>query len=218
MKCLLCGSEKLSSMTHPQFHTLFHQCEECHVIFKDVSHFPSPEQEKKRYDEHHNDIAQEGYVSFLTNFIESAVTPFLSKGKMLDFGSGPAPVLAVLLQRLGFEVHTYDPFYQPNAIEEDSYDMITSTEVVEHLHAPMRVFEWMDLHTKAKGYIAIMTHFYPKEQHRYFGWFYQRDVSHVIFYAKETWLWLAKHMGWDIVMCDDRRIVVFQKKSFESRD
>ena len=212
MKCLLCGNKHTKEITHQKSQIRYHQCDRCHVMFKDPIHFPTPEEEKSRYEEHHNDISQEGYVKFLSDFIDQGVLPFLKEGIILDFGSGPQAVLQILLKRLGYEVHTYDPFYQPNLIDDQHYDMMTSTEVVEHLHNPLSVFKWIDQHVKPQGFISIMTLFYPRDLETFFSWYYQRDISHVIFYQSKTWEWLALKMDWNLIMCDERRIVVFQKK------
>ena len=211
MKCILCESHIKHTFEHPTLKTIFHQCETCGVIFKDASYFPSLDMEKARYEEHNNDINQEGYVQFLTRFIDEGIKPFLKEGTLLDFGSGPNPVLAVLLRRLGYKISCYDPFYHQKLNEDTSYDMITATEVVEHFHDPMKEFKWIDEHVKQKGYISLMTLFYPKENAKFLNWYYQRDLSHVVFYSPETWMWLVHTLGWEIIYSDDYRIVVFKK-------
>lgn len=103
-----------------------------------------------------NCIEQEGYVRFLTRFLD-AVQPYLpppdasgtdsagtagfaaGTGKAisvqgLDFGCGPGDqVLATLLRRRGYrDVVTYDPMFAPDesAVQgEEVYDFITTTEV-----------------------------------------------------------------------------------------
>ena len=69
---------------------------------------------KEKYDEHQNDEENIGYVNYLFNFFEAAIRPYLLKGAILDFGSGPNPVFQVLLQKEGYKVTIYDYFYAPN--------------------------------------------------------------------------------------------------------
>lgn len=212
MNCILCKANIKHTFEHPTLKTIFHQCETCGIIFKDSSYFPSFDIEKARYEEHNNDINQEGYVQFLTRFIDEGITPFQKKGTILDFGSGPNPVLAILLKRYGYDVSCYDPFFHENLDLNETYDMMTATEVVEHFHDPIKEFTWIDKHVKHKGYLSFMTLFYPEDRLKFLNWYYQRDVSHVVFYSPLTWRWLAKRFSWEIMYTDDYRIIVYQKK------
>jgi hypothetical protein len=149
----------------------------------------------------------------LTHFIDEAVTPFLSSGHILDFGSGPTPVLQSLLNNLGYDVDTYDPFFSPDKPDQEKrYDMITSTEVMEHIHQPKDALTWMDKHVEKDGFIALMTLFYPQEIQSFFQWFYIRDLSHVVFFQEKTFQVIGDMMGWNIVFNDHKRIIVFQKR------
>jgi len=211
-KCLICGSDT-HNFTHPKTGVRFHQCQKCEVIFKDNTHYPSRIDEENRYLEHNNDPSQEGYVNFLTHFIDEAVTPFISSGHILDFGSGPTPVLQLLLTNLGYDVDTYDPFFSPDKPDQEKrYDMITSTEVMEHIHQPKDALIWMDKHVEKDGFIALMTLFYPQEIQSFFQWFYIRDLSHVVFFQEKTFKVIGDMMGWNIVFNDHKRIIVFQKR------
>ncbi len=50
----------------------------------------------------------------LRGFIDKTVIPFVSSGKLLDFESGPEPVLVQLLNRdYNFEIDHYDLHYSP---------------------------------------------------------------------------------------------------------
>lgn len=212
-KCLICG-RKTQSFTHPKTHMVFHKCSFCEAIFKDSGTHPNKEDEEKRYLEHNNELTNQGYVNFLQKFIDLAIKPYLSQGHLLDFGSGPKPVLKWLLEKQGYHVDCYDPFFSKDMpLDDDLYDMITATEVMEHVHYPKEVLTWIDQHTKPGGFISFMTLFYPKDQETFFKWFYIRDYTHVVFYTTKTFEVIAEMMQWHLLKHDDYRVVVFQKRS-----
>jgi 2-polyprenyl-3-methyl-5-hydroxy-6-metoxy-1,4-benzoquinol methylase len=117
------------------------------------------------------------------DFIEVAIVPYLKKIQtVLDFGSGPTPVFAELLKRRGLEVDIYDLYYAPKKVYEGkSYDLITSTEVFEHLSQPLEILQLLTEHLKERGYIALMTKFPPKEDEAFLNWWYRRDPTHISF-------------------------------------
>lgn len=210
MKCIICNHEA-TSFSHPKTNVLFHECHHCKAIFKDPKHFPNSDEEIKRYLEHHNSIDNEGYVKFLTSFIDKSVEPYLQSGYILDFGSGPNAVLALLLQGLGFNVRTYDPFFDSEIDINLRYDMITSTEVFEHVQDPVKEFKFIDQYLKSGGYFSMMTLLYPEDRESFFNWFYIRDITHIIFYHSETYRYLCQTMKWKLVLDDHKRMVIFQK-------
>ncbi len=148
--------------------------------------------EKARYDTHQNSADDEGYRQFLSKIIP----PLLSKIKIsdhgLDYGCGPAPVLAQMLYEQGIKTDYHDPFYHPNsALLTKQYDFVTCTEVVEHFRDPLT--EWQKLINLVKkgGWLAVMT------QLTYSGmdfgsWYYKNDETHVSFYSSETFNWLSQ--------------------------
>ena len=212
MKCLICGHETFS-YPHPKFNMIFHECEQCQFIFKDEKNYPSLELEFQKYEEHQNDDDNQGYINFLTNFIDSAVIPFVEKGKALDFGSGPNPVLAkILANEYLFDVDIYDYFYAPTKIyESKTYDLITSTEVVEHLRDPLSIFELFHHHLNANGILSILTLFHPNQREEFFKWHYIRDVTHLCFFTPVTMKKIAELCGFEFLSTNHYRYTVFKK-------
>lgn len=97
MTCPVCGAIT-SPHQHPRFDWLFHVCPWCELIFKDPKHLPSESESLKQYGFHQNDCSNQGYVDYLLDFIHQSVMPFIQSGFVLDYGSGPNPVLATLLK------------------------------------------------------------------------------------------------------------------------
>jgi SAM-dependent methyltransferase len=213
MKCLICN-ENVTSFKHHKFDMLFHECKHCELIFKDVSNYPSKEIELKQYNFHQNDFQNKGYINFLTNFVDSAVTPFIKQGDVLDFGSGPNPVLSkILTDDYHFNCDIYDKLYHDDqSYLKKKYDLITMTEVIEHLNDPKEVFEMFNKILKPNGILAIMTLFHENNKEKFMDWFYIRDLTHISFYTPKTIEYLAKISGFELIYTNDYRVIVLKKR------
>jgi len=132
MKCKIC-STNTEQFTDNQLQKTFYHCPYCELIFLGKKFFVTEQNEKNQYDHHNNSLENEGYVKMFNDFLDYTLEGLHVK-TALDFGSGPTPVLAELLKRRDFFVEHFDKFYQPKKVYENKlYDLITSTEVFEHL-------------------------------------------------------------------------------------
>jgi SAM-dependent methyltransferase len=212
MKCIICEHET-NTFKHHKFDMTFHECTFCEVIFKDPLNHLSETEELKIYEYHQNDLQNEGYVNFLTNFVDAAVFPFVkhSKIKALDFGSGPNPVLShILKSKYGYDVDIFDYFYAKKRVfENQTYDLITSTEVIEHLQQPLEAFKLFKKHLKNEGILSVMTLFHPKDQEVFMEWFYIRDPSHIVFYTPKTFDVISDIVGLKLIFDNDHRYATF---------
>ena len=210
--CRICGTPT-QSFKHPKMDILFHECPFCELIFKDESNHISKEKELEKYDMHQNGDDNLGYVNFLTNFIDSAVTPHIKDGYVLDFGSGPNPLLSKILKnKYNFTVDIYDLYYATHKIyKEKKYDLITSTEVIEHLADPLASFKLFNDILKPGGFISIMTLFYPKDRDQFFSWFYIRDMTHLSFFTPRTMEVIADLIGFKLIETNQYRYAVLRK-------
>ena len=192
----------------------YYRCSSCGFISLDDTHRVDTKREKYQYDQHNNSLENEGYVAMFEEFIELSFAPYLEKIKTaLDFGSGPTPVFSELLKRRGLEVDIYDIFYAPKRVYEDkSYDLITSTEVFEHLSKPLEVFELLSQHLNPNGYIALMTKFPPLDDNEFLNWWYRRDATHISFFTPKSFEIMAKKEGLELLKTINGNIALFQKK------
>ncbi|MDW7657383.1 MAG: class I SAM-dependent methyltransferase [Bacillota bacterium] len=131
--------------------------------------------------------------------------------KCLDFGSGPEPVLAELLKReFDWSVDIYDKFYATDRVYEGNiYDLITSTEVAEHLDDPLHYFRLFKELLHQNGVLSIMTLFHPSSIEDFTNWFYINDRSHISFYTPKTMKVIADIVGLDVLYCDENRYITF---------
>ena len=191
MACPLCSHSDISTYHfHP--HRQFWQCANCALVFVSPADYPDTCAEKARYDQHQNDPTDKRYRMFL----QQLATPLLERltvGSVgLDFGCGPGPALAHILQESGMTVELYDTFYAPNdAVWKTQYDFITATEVVEHLHQPSQEFDRLFRVLKPGGCLAIMTKWVSRIP-SFAVSRYVRDMTHVCLYSPETFSWIAR--------------------------
>lgn len=136
------------------------------------------------------------------------------KPKILDYGSGPQPVLAQILKRdYKLKANIYDLYYAPDkkALAEE-YDLVICTEVVEHISEPFPVWEELSSLLKPGGLLAIMTLLVPDDLSNFWGWHYIRDYTHVSFYTMDSLQHITKNTGLSLIYTDAYRYFTFQKK------
>jgi len=212
--CILCNSTDIDLFfedTSDTYASDYYQCQNCNLIFAPPKDRPSTEDELARYETHENDPEDEGYRNFLNQFFEPLEDKLKPQSKGLDFGSGPGPTLNIMLEQEGHEMRIYDSFYADDeSVFQDSYDFITATEVVEHLFEPGKEFERLWNCLQPGGYLGIMTKLAMNNEEGFANWHYRRDITHVTFYTKETFRWLADH--WDAsLQFHGNRVVIFRK-------
>lgn len=215
--CELCGSS-VRKLLDPQLKInqrplAYDVCEGCGFTKKESLAYLDHVEEKRQYDFHENSIENEGYKTMLQNFLSEAVTPFIKKGWALEYGSGPGPVLGHLLQEAGFEVFLYDPFYYKDlkALEQ-TYDLITSTEVFEHFHQPLKSIQSVINLLKTGGILAVQTSFRPSSDEVFLSWWYRRDLTHVSFYTLESFKKVSAHLNCEILYTNQKNIIVLRKR------
>lgn len=209
-KCPLCNcSDRLESIDGPLNRHYF-QCPKCDLIFVAPGDLLDVHEERKRYEQHENDINDPGYVGFLNQAIEPAL-PFLESGmEGLDFGSGPGPALSVLLREKGLNCQNYDPVFGPS-LPDGLFDFIFSTEAFEHFHDPVKEMNLIDERLSPGGYLIVMSMWHQGPE-KFRNWFYARDDTHVLFFSLKTFLFIAGQWQYELILDDGKRVVIFRKK------
>ena len=184
-------------------------CPQCHIILAESKHFLTPEQEKARYSNHQNSINDKGYVDFLYKAITPALH-FLSKdAKCLDYGCGPGPTLSLLLAKEGFTCDNYDPFFHNEKLAP-SFDAVFSTETFEHFRHPAEDIAKVAGLVRDGGHLVVMTEMWKTLEH-FRNWYYPGDPTHVAFYHRTTFDYIARKLGFAIEFSDGERVVIMQK-------
>jgi len=214
IKCKICNSKNLKIIDDKKVNNVYYHCQECDFVFEQEEKLVSNEIELKVYQGHNNTIENVGYVNMFNKFMVKTVDKYCKdKKNVLEFGSGPGPVLAELLKQKGYEVDIYDPYFSPEKVfEGKKYDIITSTEVFEHFNDPLKEIGLLKKILKKDGYLCIMTRFHPKDEEEFKNWWYRRDLTHISFYTPKTFKYIANKFDLEIIFYDDRDICVFKNK------
>jgi 2-polyprenyl-3-methyl-5-hydroxy-6-metoxy-1,4-benzoquinol methylase len=164
-------------------------------VFAEPDQWLDGEAEKAVYDLHENNPEDEGYRRFLSRVYQPLNERIPANSTGLDFGCGPGPTLSVMFEESGHQVALYDVYYYPdNTPLTQQYDFVTSTEVIEHLYQPAVVWQqWLSL-LKPGGWLGLMTKM-VKSREAFGTWHYRHDPTHVCFYSRETFIYLAKRDG-----------------------
>jgi hypothetical protein len=191
---------------------LYRYCKNCEFIFLDKKYIVSEDKEKERYLKHNNSFENEGYVKRFEEFIKKIFDNKKDIKTALDFGSGPNPVLKQILEMKGIKTDYYDLYFQPvKVFNKKKYDLITCTEVFEHLKDPIKSLETLKKHINNEGIIVIMTLFHPNLE-RFKHWWYNNDETHICFYTEKTFNVMALQIGLSISFCDDKDTLILKNK------
>lgn len=170
----------------------YRQCERCRFVFVPERFWLSADAEKREYDLHENNLQDPGYLAFLRRLADPLAERLKPCSKGLDFGCGPAPMLANWLTQLGHEVAVYDKFYAPDdRVFTSRFDFICSTEVVEHLRNPGLTLNGLWSCLTSEGVMALMTK-RVKDRDAFSRWHYKNDPTHIGFFSEQSFQWLAQ--------------------------
>ena len=191
---MICGEH-----THPlvdnELDVTYDVCINCDFIYKQPLYHLTLSEEQTRYLQHHNDDDNVSYVAYLKAFLETSIRPLSGVKTILDFGSGPNPVLRKLLEQNGYVVTDYDPFFHDDkTYQTKRYDLIVMTEVLEHIHQPMNAMKHLRELLHQNGRILIMTQFRNMDETAFLKWWYRRDTTHVGFYNTKTFQTIASKL------------------------
>ena len=187
------------------------RCPQCRLVYVPPQDWLSLEAERAEYDLHENDPRDPGYRRFLARLSAPLLERLPPQQMGLDFGCGPGPALAAIMAENGHRMDLYDPFYynEPSVLEQ-SYDFICATEVVEHLREPERVFTDLFRMLKPGGWLGIMTKL-VRSAEAFAEWHYIRDRTHICFYCRDTFVYLAGCFDADLEFIGDDVILLAQK-------
>jgi SAM-dependent methyltransferase len=213
MGCPLCQHPDCQPFAHADGRDYF-RCPRCELTFLHPDQLPTASTERTHYGLHENDPNDPGYRAFLNRLAAPLCEQLTAGSEGLDFGCGPGPALARMLEERGHHMTVYDPLFAPDTSALDrQYDFVTCTEVVEHFHQPAKEFELLAGLVKPGGVLAIMTSLLH-DGIDFQKWHYRRDPTHVCFYCQQTFSWLAQHHGLLARKTDHVAIVIMQRCPF----
>lgn len=200
--CPLCaadGSLFLEAQAHPTKRA-FYRCPCCRLLYVDPACLPDRELEKSRYLLHRNSRDDAGYLAFIEPCLQAVARSVAPPGPLLDYGSGPQPVPAQVLEERGYRVDCYDPFFSPRLPAVGRrYPGIMALESAEHFHRPDREFARVQGLLAPGGCLVLGTSLF-EEGTDLSRWHYSKDCTHVVFYCPATLDWLAERFGWEVTI------------------
>lgn len=197
MHCPLCDAS--GSDFHRDRRRAYLRCGRCLLVWVPPAFFLSLEKEKAEYDLHQNSPDDPAYRGFLGRLAEPLLQRLPAPASGLEFGCGPGPALAAMLREAGHRVTLYDPFYVPDpSALAGSYDFITATEVVEHLHRPGAELQRLWGLLRPGGTLGVMTKL-VRDRQAFATWHYKNDPTHVCFFSRDTWNWWAQRNAATVV-------------------
>ncbi|PKP02759.1 MAG: class I SAM-dependent methyltransferase [Bacteroidetes bacterium HGW-Bacteroidetes-9] len=189
---------------------IYNHCEKCYLIFTATRFQPTKKEEEKRYLQHNNGIQHNGHVTFLNKAIKPALEYLKPGMKGLDYGCGPVPTLSRLLEQNGYTCDDYDPIFFPELDQDKQYDFIFATECFEHFFFPAKELQKIRRLLKEDGILVIMTEQWQNLE-KFKTWYYAKDSTHVSFYHKRTFGFIANKSGMNTLFTDNNRVIIFQK-------
>ncbi len=210
LRCTLCGSESVLPLqiTKAPENRIFMHCQVCDLIFVPESFHLLPEEEIARYRLHNNTLSNDGYVRMFLEKISLVRQYCPGVNSVLDYGCGPGPVLAELMNRDGFNCDIYDPNFFP-VFPKNSYDLVISTEVFEHLRDIKKELYTICSLLNPRGFLAIMTSFHDPVK-SFEDWWYSRDPTHICFFGMHTFEWISSQLGFEIIYTDRKNFIILR--------
>jgi len=210
--CPLCGAPD-PLFWHEDKRRPYMFCTICSLVFVHPHHYVSLKAEKAEYDLHENSPADSGYRNFLHRICAPVMEHMPACSAGLDFGCGPQPVLAGMLEEQGHDVCIYDYFYYPDiSVFYRQYDFITASEVFEHLHRPAQELDRLYACLRPGGLLAVMTK--PVSDRQAFGtWYYKEEQSHVCFYSEAAFAYIGETWGFRFEQAENDVVLLWKKGS-----
>jgi hypothetical protein len=209
--CPLCASLKAEVFQHSENRDYCH-CQRCDLIFVPKKFHLSVEKEQEIYSHHQNNPQDSEYRKFLARCLQPIQSQLKPGMTGLDFGSGPGPTLHLLLGELGVDTVNYDVYFdnQPHLLES-CYDIVTCTEVIEHIALAVRHWSLLFNLVKPNGVLSIMTKRHQGLE-KFKHWHYKLDPTHIVFYSEHSLNWVANQWRMQLELYQDD-IAIFQSIS-----
>ncbi|MEX0975992.1 MAG: class I SAM-dependent methyltransferase [Woeseia sp.] len=188
----------------------YRHCAICDLIFLQANQRLCRARERAHYLTHENHVDDSRYRAFLSQLANPLLQRLPRGSRGIDFGAGPGPALAAMLDEAGCPTAVYDPFFAPDqAVLQQRYDFVTCTEVVEHMYQPGRELGLIDRLLYPGGWLGVMTEL-RADSTEFAAWYYHKDPTHVCFWSAATVSWIARQYNWHIEMLQNR-VILFRK-------
>lgn len=183
----------------------FLRCPACGLVFVPVAEHPTLDEERLRYGSHQNAGDDPGHRARLLRVLDALRAGLPPPASVLDYGSGPRPVLARLAAAAGYAATAHDPLYAPRDFAPgERWDAVLCHEVTEHFREPAAEFDRLAGILAPEGVLVVVTQPPPEDVA---NWWYAKDLTHLCFYTPRTMDWLAGRHGWRVERVEEDLVV-----------
>ena len=208
--CLCEGATLFFTSRQKNLEREYFHCGACDLAFVPAEYHLDSEAARARYLTHDNDPDNADYRRFLSRLWDELRPRLPQTARGLDYGAGPGPALAAMIEEDGYSVDIYDPLFHPNEpVLAEIYDFITCTETVEHFATPRVDFLRLGRMLAPGGWLGVMTEIL-EDREGFADWYYHRDPTHVAFYTRRTFSWIGEWLGLEVEF-PRRRVVLLRK-------
>ncbi|MEC4725895.1 class I SAM-dependent methyltransferase [Shewanella sp. D64] len=209
-RCPLCHSTQ-TSLFHRNKKRDMYTCHHCQLVFSDAaSHLP-PLVEKQRYQES-GGKKQPALTQFLISLIAQCEQDSNSPLSGLNFGRVLEPSSLSNISHHQHKISQYDPFFAPDhELLKRNYDYICCYKVFEHFRFPFKEWSLLGDMLKPGGWLAINTKLLT-DIGSFDKWHHKNNLTHVSFYQRSTFEYLAEQAGFKLLFAANDLILV-QKPS-----
>ena len=209
--CFSTGAALFHTSTQKNLERDYFHCDTCDLVFVPRKFHLDAYTARKRYLTHDNDPDNADYRRFLSQLWDE-LRPRLPQGaRGLDYGAGPGPALAAMIEEDGYSAALYDPLFHPDeTVLGHTYDFITCTETVEHFATPRADFLRLNELLAPGATLGIMTDIL-EDTREFPDWYYHRDSTHVAFYTQRTLQWIAEWLGLELEQARPRVVLLHKR-------
>ncbi|MCG9697991.1 class I SAM-dependent methyltransferase [Shewanella sp. Isolate11] len=204
-RCPLCSSDKTGPFYQDRKRTI-HRCKVCMLLFADASSYLPPDAELSKYRAANNKHKpmQQLISSLVTQVEQLNPNPLLG----LNFGRLVNSSTIEALRQRGHHLLQYDPFFAADhSLLKQQYDFISCYKVFEHFRLPSKEWQLLCSILKPGGWIAINTQLIT-ELNGFAKWHHKNNLTHVSFYQRATFQYLAQHAGFRLLFASNDLILV----------
>ncbi len=204
--CPLCQSPRPQPI--PARQRRYFHCTRCDLIAVPPNDHLDDHTEKARYRLHRNTADDPGYRAIFDGPLACLARHAPRAGRVLDYGCGWAPIFVERLRACGYDATGYDRFFAPTLPATPPFDAVTCIETAEHFRSPRNAFDHIASLRAPRGCIVVRTQLH-RGAASIDDWWYARDPTHVAFYSRAVFEWIAGRLSLRLVECSDDGVVCF---------
>ncbi len=211
-RCPLCSSDKTGPFYQDRKRTIY-RCKTCTLLFADANSYLPPDAELRKYrTANSKQKPMQQLISSLVSQVEQ-LNPEPLVG--LNFGRLADTSIVEEIAQRGHQLLQYDPFFAADhSLLQQQYDFISCYKVFEHFRLPNKEWQLLCSVLKPSGWLAISTQLIT-ELNGFAKWHHKNNLTHVSFYQRATFEYLAQQAGFKLLFAANDLILVQKPPRFD---